>query len=162
MNEKLRQIEGVRAQAPTSLELRWSDGETVVVDLAPLFKQRAFRSLADPKLLKTATLGDWGHSVAWNDGTEIGADRLWLETLSATGRTDVREFFEWRRRNGLSLSKAADALHLSRRMVAYYSSGDREVPAYILLACHGWENLQKKTQTGRGTAHERELAELVA
>ncbi len=47
-------------------------------------------------------------------------------------------------------------------MVAYYSSGDRDVPAYILLACHGWEELHKKTQNGRGSAHERELAELVA
>jgi hypothetical protein len=162
MNEKLRQIEGVKAQGPSSLELRWSDGETAVVDLAPLFEKRAFRSLADPRLFKTAILGDWGHSVAWDDGTEIGADRLWLETLSATERSDVREFLEWRMRNGLSLSKAADALHLSRRMVAYYSSGDREVPAYILLACHGWEDLHKKTQKGRGSEHERDLAELVA
>jgi hypothetical protein len=162
MNEKLRQIEGVRAQGPSSLELRWTGGETAVVDLAPLFEKRAFRSFANPKLFKTAILGDWGHSVAWNDGTEIGADRLWLETLSATERSDVREFLEWRMRNGLSLSKAAEALHLSRRMVAYYSSGDREVPAYILLACHGWEELHKKTQKGRGNAHERELAELVA
>jgi hypothetical protein len=162
MNEKLRQIEGVKAQGPSSLELRWSDGETVVVDLASVLEKRAFMPLADPKLFKTASLGDWGHSIAWNDGTEIGADRLWLETLSATERSDVREFLEWRMRNGLSLTKAAEALHLSRRMVAYYSSGDRDVPAYILLACHGWEELHKKTQKGRGSAHERELAELVA
>jgi hypothetical protein len=161
MNEKLRQIEGVRPEGPSALELRWSGGETAVVDLAPFFEKRAFRSLADPKLFKTASLGDWGHSIAWNDGTEIGADRLWLETLSATERSDVREFLEWRMRNGLSLSKAAEALHLSRRMVAYYSSGDRDVPAYVLLACHGWEDLHKKTQKGRGTHHERELAELV-
>jgi hypothetical protein len=120
MNEKLRQIEGVRPDGPGSLALRWSDGQSAVVDLAPLFEKRAFSSLADPKLFKTARLGDWGHSVAWNDGTEIGADRLWLETLSATERPYVRQFLEWRMRNGLSLSKAADALHLSRRMVAYY------------------------------------------
>jgi hypothetical protein len=162
MNEKLRQIERVTACGPSSLELHWSDGETAVVDLAPLFEKRAFKSLANPKLFKTASLGDWGHSVAWNDGTEIGADRLWLQTLSATDRPYVREFLEWRMRNGLSLSKAADVLHLSRRMVAYYSSGDRDVPGYILLACHGWEELHKNTQKGRGSAHERDLAELVA
>lgn len=162
MNEKLRQIEGVKAHGRSSLELRWSGGETALVDLEPLLEQRGFVSLADPKVFKTVSLGDWGHSVAWSDGTELGADRLWLETLSVTGRADVREFLEWRMRNGLSLSKAADVLHLSRRMVAYYSSGDREVPAYILLACHGWEDLHKKTQKGRGNVHERELAELVA
>jgi hypothetical protein len=162
MNEKLRQIEAVRAQGRSSLELRWSDGETAVVDLSSLFEKRPYKSLANQKVFKTASLGDWGHSVAWNDGTEIGADRLWLETLSATDRPYVREFLEWRMRNSLSLTKAAEALHLSRRMIAYYSSGDRDVPAYILLACHGWEDLHKKTQKGHASEHERELAELVA
>jgi hypothetical protein len=162
MNEKLRSLEAVEAEAPSSLELRWPGRLKVYVDLNILLDERAFKSLKDWSVFKTARLGDWGHSVAWDDGTEIGADRLWLETLSATDRADAREFLEWRMRNGLSLTKAAEALHLSRRMVAYYSSGDRDVPAYILLACHGWEELHRKTQKGRGSAHERELAELVA
>src|SRR3546814_14659216 len=64
---------------------------------------------------------------------------LWLETLSATGHGDVRAFLEWRLRHALSLSKAADALGVSRRMVAYYSTGEKTVPKPILLACRGWE-----------------------
>jgi hypothetical protein len=162
MSEKLRPLEAVKPEAPSSLELRWPGRMKVYVDLNVLWDEQAFRTLKDWSVFKTARLGDWGHSVAWNDGTEIGADRLWLETLTATGRLDVREFLEWRMRNALSLSKAAEALHLSRRMVAYYSSGDREVPPYILLACHGWEDLHDKAQKGRENAHERELAELVA
>jgi DNA-binding transcriptional regulator YiaG len=35
-----------------------------------------------------------------------------------------RAFLECRLRNTLSLSKAADALGVSRRMVAYYSNGE--------------------------------------
>jgi hypothetical protein len=46
---------------------------------------------------------------------------------------------EWRLRHGLSLTKAAEALGLSRRMVAYYANGEKSVPRAIQLACKGWE-----------------------
>jgi len=62
-----------------------------------------------------------------------------LENLSATGHGDARTFLQWRLRHGLSLAKTADALGLSRRMVAYYSNGEKPVPKSILLACKGWE-----------------------
>jgi predicted transcriptional regulator len=51
----------------------------------------------------------------------------------------TREFLEWRLRHGLSLSGTADAPGISRRMVAYYSNGEKPVPRPILLACKGWE-----------------------
>src|SRR3546814_5219789 len=76
---------------------------------------------------------DWSSDVCSSDLM------LWLETLSATGHGDVRAFLEWRLRHALSLSKAADALGVSRRMVAYYSNGEKKVPKPILLACRGWE-----------------------
>ena len=56
-----------------------------------------------------------------------------------TGHEDARSFLEWRLRHALSLNKAADALGISRRMVAYYSNGEKKVPKPILLACRGWE-----------------------
>ena len=110
--------------APISLRLTWSDGETADVDLAAILEDRAFAMLRDPEVFAQAEIGDWGHSLAWPSGAEIGADRLWLETLSAKGRDDARTFLEWRLRHGLSLSKAADALGVSRRMIAYYSNGN--------------------------------------
>src|SRR3546814_11698279 len=64
---------------------------------------------------------------------------LWLETLSATGHGDVRAFLEWRLRHALSLSKAADALGVSRGMVAYHSNGEKKVPKPIFLARRGWQ-----------------------
>ena len=39
----------------------------------------------------------------------------------------------------MSLTKAAEALGLSRCQVAYYASGEHEVPRTVLLACKGWE-----------------------
>ena len=90
-------------------------------------------------------IGDWGHSLVWPSGAEAGADALWLETLSAARRDDTRAFLEWRLRHGLSLTRAAEALGLSRRMVAYYSNGEKPVPKTVLLACRGWEAERGRT-----------------
>lgn len=129
--DKMRTITAVEAREAGLLWLRWSDDAEVLVDIAALVP------LDDG--CPTASVGDWGHSVIWSNGVEVGADRLWLETLSTNGHDDARQFLEWRLRNGLSLSKAAEALGLARRTIAYYSNGDRPVPKSILLACCGWE-----------------------
>jgi hypothetical protein len=137
--DKSRTITAVRATGAASLHLDWSDGTSVDLDLGPVLDDRAFAALRGAETFAQVELGDWGHSLSWSCGVEMGADLLWLETLSATGHGDARAFIEWRMRHGLSLSKAADALGVSRRMVAYYSNGEKKVPRAILLACRGWE-----------------------
>lgn len=139
MNDKTRTITAVRATGPSLLHLAWSDGTAATVDLEPVLGDATLSALRDPDEFVRVEAGDWGHSVAWPSGAELGADMLWLETLSATGHDDARAFLEWRLRHGLSLSKAAEALGVSRRMVAYYSNGEKRVPKPILLACRGWE-----------------------
>ena len=130
MNDTTRTITAVRATGPSSLHLAWSDGTTATVDLKSALGDRALSALRDPDEFARAEAGDWGHSVSWPSGAELSADMLWLETLSATGHGDARAFLDWRLRHALSLSKAAEALGVSRRMVAYYSNGE---------ACRGWE-----------------------
>ena len=125
----MRTIEAVESRADGGLFLRWSDGTKAEVSLPKDFAARCGE----------ASVGDWGHSIVWPDGTELGADTLWLETLSAIGRGDARQFLEWRLANALSLARAAEELGLSRRTVAYYSNGTRPVPKAILLACKGWD-----------------------
>lgn len=139
ITDKARTITAVRATGPSSLHLSWSDGTAADLDLGTVLADRAFAALRDPGEFAKVEVGDWGHSLAWPSGAELGADMLWLETLTATGHGDVRAFLEWRLRHALSLSKAADALGVSRRMVAYYSNGEKKVPKPILLACRGWE-----------------------
>lgn len=134
-----RIITRVATSADQRLRLDWSDGTTVEIDLSSLLADKAFAALRDVATFAAVQVGDWGHSITWPGEIELGADTLWLETLSATGRGDARQFVEWRLRHGLSLAKAADALGISRRSVAYYSNGDRPVPRSILLACKGWE-----------------------
>ena len=109
------------------------------LDLAATLRKRGFAALRDAEVFARAKPGEWGHSVEWPGEIGLSAETLWLETLAATGHADAREFLDWRLRHGLSLSAAAEALGISRRMVAYYSNGEKPVPRPILLACKGWE-----------------------
>lgn len=138
-SEIVRTIVAAKAKPPATLALRWSDGARAEVDLSAMLRERGFRPLRDSAKFADVRVGEWGHSVEWSSGAELSAETLWLETLSATGRQDTRAFLEWRLRHGLSLTKAAEALGVSRRMVAYYSNGEKPVPRPILLACKGWE-----------------------
>jgi hypothetical protein len=137
--ESLRTLKSVKPLPDTTLRVRWSNGMVADLDLSDLLKKRVFKSL-DARGFKHVRLDDWGHAVEWPDGTAIGADALWRRTLLAQGHGDVVAFMDWRLSHGLSLSEAAEALGLSRRMVAYYSSGTRPVPKTVLLACRGWEH----------------------
>jgi len=137
--ERLKRIEAVTVAPGRRLRLRWSGGAQAEIDFRPFLGRRAFRALAQEDEFSQVRVGDWGHSLEWPSGAEIGADSLWLETLSATGHRDARTFLEWRHRHGLSLTQAAEALGVSRRTVAYYSSAEKPVPRHILLACLGWE-----------------------
>lgn len=137
--DHIRTIAAARAKAPATLALKWSDGTHGTLNLGTILRDKRFRALRDPGNFEKVRVGEWGHSVEWPSGEELGAETLWLETLSVTGRQDAREFLEWRLRHALSLSKTAEALGISRRMVAYYSNGEKPVPRPILLACKGWE-----------------------
>lgn len=137
--DAMRTIEAVSGSEWGMLDLKWSDNTRTTVDVRPMLELSALAGLRDPVLFAQAEVGDWGHSIAWPGEIGIGADRLWAETLSATQRDDTRVFLDWRHRHGLSLSKAASALGLSRRAVAYYSNGEKRVPRPVLLACRGWE-----------------------
>jgi hypothetical protein len=132
--DKTHTIVSAKATSPGRVALEWSNGTRVELDLT-----KSLHSVREPSEFCRVQVGEWGHSLAWPSGVELGADFLWLETLSAIGRVDTRTFLEWRLRHGLSLSKTADALGVSRRMVAYYSNGEKSVPKPILLACKGWE-----------------------
>lgn len=128
--DRMRSITQVTVTGKTSVQLMWSDDTVAELDLGSVVKATEFAEVR---------IGEWGHSLVWPSCAELGADLLWLETLSATGHDDARRFLEWRLRHGLSLSKAADALGISRRMVSYYSNAEKPVPKAILLACQGWE-----------------------
>ena len=126
--DNVRTILAVKAKAPAGLTVQWSDGTRANIDIANILRSRRFHALRDPGEFGRVRVGECGHSIAWALGHELSADTLWLEALSSMGGADTREFLTWRLRHGLSLNGAASALGLSRRMVAYYSNGEKPVP----------------------------------
>lgn len=48
------------------------------------------------------------------------------------------DFRAWMDEHGLTQERAADALGLSRRMIAYYRSGEKVIPKTVMLATEGW------------------------
>jgi transcriptional regulator with XRE-family HTH domain len=49
-------------------------------------------------------------------------------------------------RHGLTLDRAAEALGLSRRTVAYYRSGEQRVPKTVTPATEGYDERQAACQ----------------
>ena len=75
----------------------------------------------------------------------MGADEL--ENFAGEQAGEIMptaEFQAWRKRNRLSLTKSAEVLGLSRRMVAYYDSGAWPVPKTVRLATKGYEAMQRE------------------
>lgn len=133
-------IQAARVIAPGVIELVWSTGETLNVNLADLPKRNAaFAKLADPTFFAKMERDDWGHGIGWPGGLDLGADRLYELSREQAGLPTASEFEAWMERNHLSLTVAAESLGMTRRMIAHYRTGSKPIPIVVGLACKGWE-----------------------
>lgn len=133
-------IASVKSVRDYTLKVAFLNGRTFTLDLREfVHRLKGLRPLRDPGVFALADVGEGGFSLVWPGELDVGADRLYEIALEQNGRADAVAFIRWRWRNRLSLSEAAEALGVSRRMVAYYEGGEREVPRTVLLACKGWE-----------------------
>jgi len=129
---------------PLHLVITWSTGETLDCDLAATINRHAaFAPLADPDILSRVVVDEWGHGLDWPEGLDMGADRLYQLCREQAGLFSPADFDDWMKRNQLSLSSAAEALGMTRRMIAHYRSGSRAIPKTVQLACIGWEALKR-------------------
>ena len=125
------------------LSLTFADGASMRVDVTPIVRRHpSLRALGDPAIFGQAKVGEWGACVQWagNDALELAADNLRARAIEQAGGYSHELVIEWMARHGLTLDAAAKALGLSRRMLAYYRSGDKPVPRTVALACLGWES----------------------
>jgi hypothetical protein len=137
---KLPRMIGVKVSGDKKVSLRFESGKIFTVDLRDIVQgSKGLKKLRDEKVFARVALGEGGHSIEWPGELDIGADTLWERALRQNGHADSAEFIRWRWKHGLSLTAAAEALGMSRRQIAYYSSGEHEVPRTVLLACKGWE-----------------------
>lgn len=142
MTNKHFTLTAVKALPPSTLELTYADSAVLQVDLKPIIrKHRTLARLADAAVFTTAQLGEWGGSVTWaqDDHLELAADNLRARAIEQAGGYSHEVIWNWMARHHLTLDTGAQALGLSRRMLAYYRSGEKPVPRTVVLACVGWE-----------------------
>jgi hypothetical protein len=141
--KEFRGVEAVRATGPLRLEARFKgDRRAYAVDLTGWVEGVPMLGpLRDPAIFAQVRLLDDGHTLEWlPDELDMGGDQLWRLAGEQAGEIMATAAFRaWRRRHRLSLAGAAAALGISRRLVAYYDSGERAVPKPIMLACEGWD-----------------------
>lgn len=139
-------VVSVSAVPPAVLRIEWSTSEVMEVDIGDWIGHFAILApLKNKKLFSAAKVGYAGHSVEWTEDIDLGADQLYERCKEQAGELmPVEEFSAWMKRNSLSLSMAAKALGLSRRMVAYYHSGAKPIPKIVRLACAGYDHAQEK------------------
>ena len=118
------QIRKVEITGPLQITLEWSTGETYVTDLSgtigPKREGDPFAVLHNLAIFAQAQSDDWGDGLSWPSGLDLGADLLY------------------------SLNQAAQAIGMTRRMIAYYKSGARQIPKTVWLACIGYESLRNE------------------
>ena len=134
-------IKAVKARKPSTLILTFGDGVTMRVDVSAIIKRiPALAPLKNPKRFLKARVGESGLTVDWVPGRlDMAGDNLRAEGVEQSGGISHERIWEWMYRNGLTLDAAVEALGISRRMLAYYRSGQKAVPRHIWLACLGWE-----------------------
>lgn len=142
MMRQPRIIKSYPSKKPLHLIVEWADHTSSEIDLSSLIQDfEFFRPLEEVDLFSQATEDEWGWSVHWGDQIDIGSDTLWRLALEQRGDTmSPVNFREWRRRNNLSLVKAAEALGLGKRMLIYYEKGEKIIPKVVLLATLGYES----------------------
>lgn len=139
-------LEAVEALAPYRLRTTWSTGEVLEVEVGDILRKiPALAPILDAEVFGCVHIAEWGGSIEWFD-TEFGEDNVYAWAKEQAGEVSHEMFGEWMHRNDLSLSTAAEALGISRRMVSYYRTAHKAIPRSIWLACLGWEATLPKTK----------------
>ena len=140
------QIRAVQVTGPLLVTIQWSTGETIATDLrgliGPKQAEDPFAALHDAAFFAQAQSDEWGDGLSWPGGLDLGADQLYSLGRQQAGLPTQEDFASWMDRNQLSLSQAAQAIGMTRRMIAYYKSGARPIPKTVWLACIGYESLR--------------------
>lgn len=136
-------IKAIEPQGRSVLVITWDDDCRAEVDLAPIIAARpTLAPLAVPDAVAVASEDGW--SVEWPAcGIDLGSAQLRRWADEQAGEAMPAEAFRaWVERHCLTLDRAAEALGLSRRTVAYYLSGEQPVPKTVMLATEGYDKRQ--------------------
>jgi len=139
-------LTAVKALEPYRLLTTWNTGEVLEVDVGDILRKiPALDPILDPEVFVRVRIAEWGGGIEWFD-SEFGEDNVYAWAKEQAGEVSHEMFGEWMHRNDLSLTTAAEALGISRRMVSYYRTAHKFIPRSIWLACLGWEATRPKTK----------------
>jgi Protein of unknown function (DUF2442) len=133
-------LKSLKVSGANTLDLIWDDGHAASLDLSAVIGgHKGLKPIKPAKAFAHAQLSKDKWSVEWPDGIDFGATQLrrWSEEQSGNVMP-VADFQTWVKKHGMTLDTAAQALGLSRRMVAYYLSGEKPIPRTVMLATKGW------------------------
>ncbi len=128
---------------PMTLRIEWARGGESRVDVSSVIQTfRVYTPLRhDPALFARVRVGEYGTDIVWSDTLDMSADTLARLAQEQAGVTLSAEAFrKWRERKAYTLDTAAQALGLSRRMVAYYEQGTKPIPRIVALATRALES----------------------
>jgi hypothetical protein len=137
----ISKIARVQALTPQTLQVTFDDGEVVRVDLSAVIAAHpALAGLNHEAAFAQVQVSELGWGVEWPGEIDVGAPQLRRWADEQAGRVmPLTQFRDWMARHDLTLDRAAEALGLSRRMVAYDASGEKPIPKTVWL-----DRFQKK------------------
>ena len=136
----LPRVDSVQADNDFSIRVTWTGDVDpslpTTIDLAPIIlTYKFYRPLRDnPDLFHTVHVANDGTAIAWGKNDEIDMPATAIEHL-ASEVMQKSDFRAWLEKNRLTLDAAAAQLGISRRLAAYFASGEKAIPRYIALAC---------------------------
>ncbi len=142
MNQPQFVITQVKAIATGELALTFADGFTCTIDLSEVLTSHpSLKKARMPHVFYKVSLDEWKRGVIFggDDDLALASDNLRALAIEQAGDYSHQQIIAWMHRHDLTLDSAAAALGVSRRMLAYYRSGEKPVPKSIGLAMLGWE-----------------------
>jgi Protein of unknown function (DUF2442) len=137
-------ITAVSITGSATLNVTWDDGRNGPIDLSLIIAHRpALAPLANADEFAQAVISPNGWSLEWPCGIDFGGPQLRRWADEQGGETMAAHVFRrWVEGNALTLDRAAQALGLSRRTIAYYLSGEQPIPKTVMLATIGYDHQQ--------------------
>lgn len=137
MREKLPRITQATAHGPMRVTLCFEDGWSADVDLSGFVSGfKSLHPLREASLFARVAVEEWGSGLTWDDEGPLSIAATTLYRLAAQQSGDAaRSFDAWMMQHGLSASRAAETLGMSRRNIISYRTASRPIPKVVQLAC---------------------------
>ena len=137
MREKLPRITSAKALDNLRVRISFEDGWTCEVDLSGFIADfKSLQSLKDAALFARVAPEEWGSGLTWDDEGPLSIAATTVYRLAAEQSGDAaRSFDAWMMQHGLSASRAAETLGMSRRNIISYRTASRPIPKVVKLAC---------------------------